>query len=301
VIVETDASDHALVAIISICTGQDIHPIAFHSRAFSSTKLNYDIYDKELFAIFEAFKKWHHYLEGTITPVEVFTDHKNLTYSKALSHHQARWSEFLSQFNLSIKFCPGRLGTKPDVLTQRWDIYNKKGQSLLTNTRPLFSKEQMDQQIISPNPCPLELHAAVTIDSQMLLDDIRMAIRKDPTYLRFLETGKGLELNRWSRKENGLILHDNWVFVLDNKDLRLHVLKSKHDHKLAGHPGQSKTFQLVQRHYSWPNLKSFVTDYIRSCNACSRNKSRRHKPYSLLKQLPIPSQPWESISMDFIE
>jgi len=90
VIVETDASDHALVAIISICTGQDIHPITFHSRAFSSTKLNYDIYDKKLFAIFEAFKKWHHYLEGTITPVEVFTDHKNLTYSKALSHHQAR-------------------------------------------------------------------------------------------------------------------------------------------------------------------------------------------------------------------
>jgi len=89
VIVEMDASDHALVAIISTHTGQDIHSIAFHSRAFSSTKLNYNIYDKELLAIFEAFKKWHHYLEGTITPVEVFTDHKNLIYfckSKTLSY-----------------------------------------------------------------------------------------------------------------------------------------------------------------------------------------------------------------------
>jgi len=159
----------------------------------------------------------------------------------------------------------------------------------------------MDQQIISPNPPPLELHAAVIINSQMLLDDIQTTIRKDLTYLRFLKTGKGLKLNHWSRKEDGLILHNDCVFVLDNKDLRLHVLKSKHDHKLAGHLGQSKTFQLVQRHYSWPNLKSFVIDYIRSCNACSRNKSRRHKPYSLLKQLPIPPQPWKSISMDFIE
>ena len=44
-----------------------------------------------------------------------------------------------------------------------------------------------------------------------------------------------------------------------------------------------------------------MIDYIRSCNACSRNKSRRHKPYGLLKQLSIPPQPWESISMDFIE
>ena len=28
---------------------------------------------------------------------------------------------------------------------------------------------------------------------------------------------------------------------------------------------------------------------------------QRHKPYSLLKQLPIPKRPWNSISMDFIE
>ena len=63
-----------------------------------STELNYDVHDKELLAIFEAFKKWRHYLKGTPAPVEVFTDHKNLIYfceSKALSHHQARWSEFL--------------------------------------------------------------------------------------------------------------------------------------------------------------------------------------------------------------
>ncbi len=44
-----------------------------------------------------------------------------------------------------------------------------------------------------------------------------------------------------------------------------------------------------------------VGDYIRSCTSCARTKVTRHKPYSLLKQLPIPSQPWESISMDFIK
>jgi len=52
-----DASDHVLVAIISIHTRQDIHSITFHSRAFNSIKLNYNIYDKELLAIFEIFKR----------------------------------------------------------------------------------------------------------------------------------------------------------------------------------------------------------------------------------------------------
>jgi hypothetical protein len=80
IIVETDASDYALAAILSTFVDGDIHPIAFHSRTFNSAELNYDVHDKELLAIFEAFQKWRHYLEGTLEPVEVITDHKNLVY-----------------------------------------------------------------------------------------------------------------------------------------------------------------------------------------------------------------------------
>jgi len=119
-ILETDASDHTLAAILSTQSNGEICPIAFHSRAFSAAEINYDVHDKELLAIVEFFKKWRHYLEGVATPVEVYTDHKNLTYfskTKTLSQHLARWSEFLSQFNLSIKFRPERLGKKPDALT----------------------------------------------------------------------------------------------------------------------------------------------------------------------------------------
>ena len=89
---------------------------------FSAAEINYDIHDKKLLAIIEAFKKWQHYLEGVAIPVEVYMDHKNLTYfleTKTLSQCLARWLEFLSQFNLSIKFWPERLGKKPDVLTRR--------------------------------------------------------------------------------------------------------------------------------------------------------------------------------------
>jgi len=58
-VMETNASDYALAAILSIVTkDNEIHPIAFHSRTFSALELNYDIHDKELLAIFEAFKMW---------------------------------------------------------------------------------------------------------------------------------------------------------------------------------------------------------------------------------------------------
>ena len=62
VIIETDTSDYALAAILSIQEANgDIHPIAFHSRTFSTMELNYDVHDKELLAIFDTFKIWQHY------------------------------------------------------------------------------------------------------------------------------------------------------------------------------------------------------------------------------------------------
>ena len=76
-VVETDASDYALAAILSTYTEDgELHPIAFHSRTFTSPELNYDMHDKELLAIFEAFTRWHHYLKESSTPVDVVTDHK---------------------------------------------------------------------------------------------------------------------------------------------------------------------------------------------------------------------------------
>ena len=97
IIVETDASDYALGAILSIQTDSgEIHPMAFHSRTFSAPELNYDTHDKELLAIFDAFRVWRHFLEGSGTPVNMVTDHKNLEYfstTKVLTCRQARWSD----------------------------------------------------------------------------------------------------------------------------------------------------------------------------------------------------------------
>ena len=75
-IIETDTSDYALTAILSTVslTDNEVHPIAFHSHTFTPPELNYNVHDKELLAIFEAFKIWHHYLEGSPTLIDVVTD-----------------------------------------------------------------------------------------------------------------------------------------------------------------------------------------------------------------------------------
>ena len=80
-VIETDASDYALAAILSqVEPDGDIHPITYLSQTFLDTKLNYDTHDKELMAVYEAFKAWQHYLEGASVQIDVVTDHKNLEY-----------------------------------------------------------------------------------------------------------------------------------------------------------------------------------------------------------------------------
>ena len=56
-ILETDASDYTIRVYLTQ-KGDDnkIKPIAYYSRKIIGPELNYDIYDKELFTIVEAFK-----------------------------------------------------------------------------------------------------------------------------------------------------------------------------------------------------------------------------------------------------
>lgn len=78
------------------------------------------------------------------------------------------------------------------------------------------------------------------------------------------------------------------------------IIQRHHDAPAAGHSGRTRTAELIQRSYSWPGLLRTVAAFVKACDTCQRIKSRRHKPYGLLKPLPVPSGPWRNISMDFV-
>ena len=79
-VMETDASDFAIGAVLSQQVEGRLHPVAFHSRKMDKAKINYDIHDKEMLAVVSAFKEWRRYLEGARFQIIVYTDHKNLEY-----------------------------------------------------------------------------------------------------------------------------------------------------------------------------------------------------------------------------
>jgi hypothetical protein len=308
-ILETDASDYAIAGILSLrCSNEEIRPVAYFSRTLSAPELNYDTHDKELLAIHESFRTWRHYLEGSAALVDVVTDHKNLEYfvtTKLLTRRQARWSEFLSQFNMIVHFRPEKLGAKPDALTRRWDIYPKEGDKDYArinphNFRPVFTQEQLSASLRATYLAALVLRASTLFDIENLHNDILSALPSDPLAAIHLSTSESPD-SRWSIDTDGFLRLDGHIYVPDSNDLQLRVLQYKHDHPLSGHFGQNCTLELIRCEYTWPGLRTFVKDYVSSCTSCACAKGPRHKPYGLLKQLPIPEKPGNSILMDFIE
>ena len=124
--IETDASKYATGAVLTqLDSNGNRHPISFISKTFSPTKQNYEIYDREILAIIRALNEWRHYIQGTSHTTTILSNHKNLTYyreAQRLNRRQARWSLYLSEFDVKLVHTPGHKMIQSDVLSRRPDL-----------------------------------------------------------------------------------------------------------------------------------------------------------------------------------
>jgi RNase H-like domain found in reverse transcriptase len=123
--IESDASKYASGAVLTQTDiNGDRHPVAFLSKTFTDTERRYEIYDRELLGIVRALKEWRHYIQGSGHTTLIHNDHRNLTYfrkAQKLSDRQARWSLFLSEFNIKLQHLPENKMILSDALSRRLD------------------------------------------------------------------------------------------------------------------------------------------------------------------------------------
>ncbi|GJP52437.1 hypothetical protein CLOM_g11550, partial [Closterium sp. NIES-68] len=199
-VIEADASDQAVGAVLMQDQGNGLQPIAYLSKKLHGAELNYPIHDKEALAIIIAFKAWRCYLEGRRTTV--YTDHCSLKYLK---------------------------------------------------TQPTFPGDRSEKR-------------------HLLQWDSDIAYRKGSTK----------------------------IWVPNYPPLRQLLLEEYHDVLYAGHFGSNKTLTGIAKHYYWPHMADDVQKFVTSCDTCQRMKSSKQKKAGLLQPLPVPEQPWQVVSLDFI-
>ncbi|MCO5593072.1 hypothetical protein L7F22_047078 [Adiantum nelumboides] len=114
-VVETDASDYAIGAALY----QDGRPVAFESKKLSDAEMRYPTYEKELYAVVHALRKWRHYLYGST--FVAWTNHHSLRYiydQGDLRDRKARWVELMQEFDFEIRYRKGSSNRVADALSK---------------------------------------------------------------------------------------------------------------------------------------------------------------------------------------
>ena len=282
-VVSTDASGFAIGASLCQDQGKGQQPIAYLSKKMLPAEQNYPVHEQELLAIVCALKEWRHYLHGE--PFTVLTDHNSLQHFQtqpSLSRRQVRWSEFLSEFDFTIKYQKGKDNVVADALSRRQDHKDEQSQSVPVET----GAGQLNSLAVS------------SPQVSDLMQDIRQAYQKDKQCKQMLVNSD--QPRSVHSVRDGLIYIQQQIYIPSNQTLKTRLLAEAHDVPVSGHMGVAKTVELLSRTYYWPGMHAEVKQYVTSCLACQSNKPNTQQPMGLLQPLPTPERRWDQVSMDLI-
>ncbi|SNX88141.1 related to gag-pol protein [Melanopsichium pennsylvanicum] len=257
-----------------------------------------------------------------------------------ISGQQACWAVILANYDFVLHYRPGDKGGEPDALTWRSNM-QPEGVEKEHNMHQLLPASAFDlaeeylnlggsmaaypvstQNWMRHNPSAGSHCEPHLIMEQIATGGVLSLIR---TFQPLDEELKTLHSQLPFDMKDGLWYKDGQLAVpkitlagkkgvcttragshasehsLSVKHLQYMVMNQCHDSINAGHVGQDATLELACQHYWWPNMASWIADYVASCPVCARYKAPRHKPYGLLQPLSTPKRPWGSITLDFIE
>ena len=241
---------------------QDKRPIAYFSEKLNGAALNYPVYDKEMYALVRALETWQHYLR----PKEfvIHTDHESLKHIKGqgkLHKRHAKWVEFIETFPYVIKYKQGNENVVADALSRRYALIS-------TLTAKLYGFENIKELYVN-----------------------------DHDFANIYSACESVAFGKFYRHD-GYLFRENRICV-PKCSMRELLVREAHSGGLMGHFGVAKTLDVLIEHFFWPNMRKDVEKLCQTCLACKQAKSKV-LPHGLYTPLPIPSEPWVDISMDFV-
>lgn len=262
--IETDASGEGIGAVLT----QQGRPLAFMSQALGVTKLSWSIYAKEMLAILQAIRIWRPYLLGKKFFIK--TDQRSLKYlleQRIVTPEQQKWVAKLLGYDYEIIYRPGRENSAADALSR------------------------------VPGSVTLNALFFQRVD---LWDDIKSASKDHPYMNRIRQLAHSNPGAPYTWRDD-LVFYKGRVVVPPNTPLIPQLLKEFHDTRVGGHSGVLRTFKRLAQQFYRPSMHKTVENHVRCCETCQKNKADNLSPAGLLQPLPVPSQVWDDITMDFIE
>jgi len=71
-------------------------------------------------------------------------------------------------------------------------------------------------------------------------------------------------------QEAGLLFYRKKLYTPDLGQPKALLLQEAHDNLTAGHPGRTKTYEMVHRHFYWPGMSKHTKQWVKNCHTCQR-------------------------------
>jgi hypothetical protein len=250
------------------------HPIAYFSKTLNKAQQNYNVADLELLAVVMSLNNWRVFLAGLPHRIIVYSDHQNLLYWKEphkISQHIAREVLHLSKYNIEICHIQGKANGRADALSRR----------------PDYDQGVEDNANVVVLPEHLFVRAMTVITPQHCQDEELLKPWIDPHQLKRIE-------DVWYK--------GNRVVVTEDINGKRSIIQTHHDPPIHSHPGISKTIQIIEQNYWWPQMCKDITDDVQGCAECQQHKVNNRPTKAPLR--PIYPKPeamlFKTIALDFI-
>ena len=271
-ILDTDASNTAVGAVLSQVQEGKEKVITYMSKSLSKPEESYCVTRKELLAVVVALKKFHPYLYGQ--DVLLRTDNSAVNWMrnlKAPTGQTARWLQQLGTYNLEVIHMPGKKNANADALSRNpCKSCLRQMENDIQQQEDAEPSEDSNQEYV----CCMTNPAEDGNGEQWTTAEIRRAQLQDGTIEPFL-TAKEADRPRpqweevsssnsetktlwrqWDRLvvQDGLLCrrwHDKKTAtersqIVVPASRRDYVLKYHHDIPSSGHLGDEKTLQRLK-------------------------------------------------------
>ncbi|GBN81789.1 Retrovirus-related Pol polyprotein from transposon 297, partial [Araneus ventricosus] len=290
-ILDTDASNEGIGAVLSQNTGNEERVIAYFSKSLGKPERNYCVTRKELLAIVKSIEHFHHYLYGRKFLLR--TDHASLRWLLNFKEPEgqiARWIQRLQEYDFEIQHRKGTSHGNADALSRRpckesckqcTNAEKKFGMErdisvkvLTTTTKKLNSSDRPSWQEIAPESLATKRYWALW-DSLHLKD--------------------GVLYRKWESDDGNSC---RWQLILPKSRIP-EFLRETHDSASGGHFGVMKTLSKTRERFYWDRLRADVENWCRECHAFGARKGPKTRTKGRL-QLYNVGAPFERMALNIL-
>ena len=324
-ILDTDASDHSIGAVLSQLQDGQERVIAYAAKVLQPAQVKYCAYRRELLATITFVKHFRNYLLGHHWLLR--TDNAALSW---LRKHRdpvgqnARWIELLEEYDYEVQHRPGVRHANADALSRipcppRTPCTACKPTSEVVECNAVRPVSAVSQALLEESAGETSFPGLWTpeslVDEQKSDPEIKWiyaAMEESP------EQPSSREVMLWPREakmlwyqwsrlslRNGILyrkwdyadgIRSDWQLIVPVK-FRQELFQQAHAGMSGGHLGLQKTETQLQRRMYWPTWRTDAKLWIKWCHPCAQ--FHRGSPPRQAELNPFPaSYPFEVMSMD---